>query len=97
MSFRTSSGELGRAFERVRRSLLQADELPFANVLTTERLAEASRWRVVSDTGTGVYCRARCRIPEVVPQWQALGGDEVTRLHQLRETDIRRSHRLGCR
>ncbi len=40
MSFRSSSGESGRAFERVRRSLLQADELPFANVLTTKRLAE---------------------------------------------------------
>jgi hypothetical protein len=105
--------------------LLQSDELPFANVLTAERLAEAFesegidfanadddpdvtytpavtlwaflsqmlftgeqrscvaavarvaavealRGRVVSDTNTGAYCRARCRIPETVPQRLAL-------------------------
>ena len=40
MSFRTSRLESGRAFERVRRSLLQRDELPFADVLTATRLAE---------------------------------------------------------
>ena len=125
MSFRSSSGESGRAFERVRRSLLQSDELPFANVLTTKRLAEvfesagvdfanadaapdviytpavtlwaflsqmlftgeqrscvaavarvaaaeALQGRVVSDTNTGAYCRARRRIPETVPQRLAL-------------------------
>ena len=125
MSFRSSSGESGRAFECVRRSLLQSDELPFANVLTAKRLAdvfesagidfgnadnnpdvvytpavtlwaflsqmlftgeqrscvaavarvaaaEALQGRVVSDTNTGAYCRARCRIPETVPQRLAL-------------------------
>ena len=40
MSFRTSSTESERAFERVRRSLLQRDGLPFADVLTATRLAE---------------------------------------------------------
>ena len=40
MSFRTSSLESERAFERVRRSLLQRDGLPFADVLTATRLAE---------------------------------------------------------
>ena len=121
MSFRSSSGESERAFERVRRSLLQADDLPFSHVLTAERLAEvfesegvdfanadddpdvvytpavtlwaflsqmlftgeqrsctaavariaaaeALQGRVVSDTNTGAYCRARGRIPETVPQ-----------------------------
>jgi hypothetical protein len=125
MSFRTSSGKSGRAFECVRRSLLQADELPFSNVLTAERLAEvfesdgvdfanadddpdvvytpavtfwaflsqmlftgeqrsctaavarvaaveALQGRVVSDTNSGAYCRARSRIPEAVPQRLAL-------------------------
>lgn len=120
MSFRSSRAESGRAFESVRRSLLQSDELPFADVLTPDRLAdvfasagvdcsvdedpdviyapavtlwaflsqmlftseqrscsaavarvaavEALRGRVVSETNTGAYCRARCRIPEAVPQ-----------------------------
>ena len=120
MSFRTSSTESGRAFERVRRSLLQGDELPFADVLTAAHLAEvfdaegvdlpeaddpdvvytpattlwaflsqmlftgeqrscqaavarvaaaeALHGRVVSDTNTGAYCRARRRIPETVPR-----------------------------
>lgn len=120
MSFRSSRAESGRAFERVRCSLLQADDLPFSNVLTAARLAEvfesegvdfgnaddpdviytpattfwaflsqmlftgeqrsctaavarvaaaeAMRGRVVSDTNTGAYCRARSRIPETVPQ-----------------------------
>ena len=121
MSFRSSSVESGRAFECVRRSWLQADDLPFSNVLTAERLAEvfesegvdfanaddnpdvvytpavtlwaflsqmlftgeqrsctaavarvavveASQGRVVSDTNTGAYCRARRRIPEAVPR-----------------------------
>lgn len=125
MSFRSSSGESGRAFECVRRALLQTDELPFANVLTAERLADAfesegidfgnadddpdvvytpavTLWaflsqmlftgeqrscaaavarvaavealsgRVVSDTNTGAYCRARSRIPETVPRRLAL-------------------------
>jgi putative transposase len=124
MSFRSSGMESGRAFDCVRRSLLQTDELPFANVLTTERLAEVfeaegvdfgdsdtpdvvytpamTLWaflsqmlftgeqrscqaavarvaaveafsgRVVSDTNTGAYCRARRRIPETVPQRLAL-------------------------
>jgi len=125
MSFRSSSGESGRAFERVRRALLQADDLPFSNVLTAKRLAdvfeseeidlrsvdddpdvvytpamtlwaflsqmlftgeqrscvaavarvaavEGLRGRVVSDTNTGAYCRARCQIPEAVPQRLAL-------------------------
>ena len=125
MSFRSSSGESGRAFERVRRALLQADDLPFSNVLTAKRLAEVfesegidfgnadddpdvvytpavTLWaflsqmlftgeqrsctaavarvavvealsgRVVSDTNTGAYCRARSRIPETVPQRLAL-------------------------
>ena len=125
MSFRSSSGESGRAIERVRLSLLQADNLPFSNVLTAERLAEvfesagvdfanadddpdvvytpavtlwaflsqmlftgeqrsctaavarvavveALRGRVVNDTNTGAYCRARSRIPETVPQRLAL-------------------------
>ena len=123
MSFRSSSTESGRAFESVRRSLLQAGDLPFANVLTAERLAEviqsegvsfpdddpdvvytpvvtlwaflsqmlftgeqrsctaavarvaaaeALRGREVSDTNTGAYCRARCRLPETVPQRLAL-------------------------
>ena len=124
MSFRSSSGESGRAFECVRRSLLQADDLPFSNVLTAERLAEvfesagvdfanaddpdvvytpamtlwaflsqmlftgeqrsctaavariaaaeALQGRVVSDTNTGAYCRARSRLPETVPQRLAL-------------------------
>ncbi len=40
MSFRLSNGESGRAFESVRRSLLQADDLPFADVLTAMHLAE---------------------------------------------------------
>ncbi|MEQ1694119.1 MAG: IS4 family transposase, partial [Gemmatimonas sp.] len=40
MSFRSSGAGSGRAFEFVRRSLLQADDLPFANVLTAERLAD---------------------------------------------------------
>jgi hypothetical protein len=40
MSFRSSGGESGRAFECVRRSLQQADELPFSDVLTADRLAE---------------------------------------------------------
>ena len=40
MSFRTSSTESERAFERVRRSLLQRDGLPFADVLTATHLAE---------------------------------------------------------
>ncbi len=40
MSFRSSSRESGRAFERVRCSLLQSNELPFANVLTAKRLAD---------------------------------------------------------
>lgn len=40
MSFRSSSGESERAFERVRRALLQTDDLPFSNVLTAKRLAE---------------------------------------------------------
>lgn len=120
MSFRSLSAESGSAFECVRRSLLQADELPFADVLTADRLAEvfesagvdccdaddsdavytpavtlwaflsqmlftgeqrscvaavarvaaveALRGRVVSDTNTGAYCRARSRILEAVPQ-----------------------------
>lgn len=125
MSFRSSSGESERAFERVRRSWLQADDLPFSNVLTAKRLAEVfesegidfanvdddpdvvytpavTLWaflsqmlftgeqrsctaavarvaavealsgRVVSDTNTGAYCRARSRIPETVPQRLAL-------------------------
>lgn len=125
MSFRSSSGESVRAFERVRRSWLQADDLPFSNVLTAKRLAEVfesegidfanvdddpdvvytpavTLWaflsqmlftgeqrsctaavarvaavealsgRVVSDTNTGAYCRARSRIPETVPQRLAL-------------------------
>ena len=124
MSFRTSSTESGRAFERVRRSLLQSSELPFADVLTATRLADVfdaegvafcdaensdavytpatTLWgflsqmlftgeqrscqaavarvaavetlhgRVVSDTNTGAYCRARRRIPETVPQRLAL-------------------------
>ena len=125
MSFRSSSGESGRAIERVRLSLLQADNLPFSNVLTAERLAEvfesagvdfanadddpdvvytpavtlwaflsqmlftgeqrsctaavarvaaveALRGRVVNDTNSGAYCRARSRIPETVPQRLAL-------------------------
>ena len=38
MSFRTSSTESGRAFEWVRRSLLQSAELPFADALTASRL-----------------------------------------------------------
>ena len=135
MSFRSSSVESGRAFECVRRSLLQADDLPFSNVLTTERLAEvfesagvdfanadddpvvvytpavtlwaflsqmlftgeqrsctaavarvavveASCGRVVSDTNTGAYCRARCRIPEAVPQRLTydIAGDSETQL-----------------
>jgi hypothetical protein len=41
MSFRTSSMKSGRAFERVRRSLLPGDEWLFADVLTATRLAEA--------------------------------------------------------
>ena len=124
MSFRTSSLESERAFERARRSLLQWDGLPFADVLTATRLAEvfdavgvefpdaddpavvytpamtlwaflsqmlftgeqrscqaavarvavveALRGRVVSDTNTGAYCRARRRIPEAVPRQLAL-------------------------
>lgn len=120
MSFRSLGAESGRAFECVRRSLLQRDGLPFADVLTAKRLAaafeadgvefgdaadpdviytppltfwaflsqmlftgeqrscvaavarvaavEALRGRVVSDTNTGAYCRARCQIPEAVPQ-----------------------------
>lgn len=125
MSFRSSSGESERAFERVRRALLQTDDLPFSNVLTAKRLAEVfesegvdfanadddpdvvytpavTLWaflsqmlftgeqrsctaavarvaavealsgRVVSDTNTGAYCRARSRIPETVPQRLAL-------------------------
>ena len=125
MSFRSSSGESERAFERVRRAWLQADDLPFSNVLTAKRLAEVfesegidfanvdddpdvvytpavTLWtflsqmlftgeqrsctaavarvaavealsgRVVSDTNTGAYCRARSRIPENVPQRLAL-------------------------
>jgi DDE family transposase len=120
MSFRSSRGEIGRAFECVRRSLHQADELPFSNVLTADRLAEVfesegvdccddddpdviytpavTLWaflsqmlftgeqrsctaavarvaavealsgRVVSNTNTGAYCRARRRIPEGVPK-----------------------------
>ena len=123
MSFRSSCVKSGRALERVRRSLLQADGLPFSNVLTAERLAdvfaaegvdfsdddpdviytpavtlwaflsqmlftgeqrscsaavsrvaavEALRGRVVSDTNTGAYCRARCRISETVPRRLAL-------------------------
>ena len=125
MSFRSSSGESERAFERVRRAWLPADDLPFANVLTAKRLAEvfesegvdfanadddadvvytpavtfwaflsqmlftgeqrsctsavarvaaaeALQGRVVSDTNTGAYCRARSQIPETVPQRLAL-------------------------
>ncbi len=120
MSFRSSGVKSGRAFECVRRSLLLADELPFSNVLTADRLADVfesegvdcsgddapdviytpavTLWaflsqmlftgeqrsctaavarvavvetlsgRVVSDTNTGAYCRARGRIPETVPQ-----------------------------
>lgn len=120
MSFRSSSGESGREFERVRRSLLQAVELPFSHVLTADRLADVfesagvdcsgdddrdvvytpavTLWaflsqmlftgeqrsctaavarvavvetlsgRVISDTNTGAYCRARGRIPEAVPR-----------------------------
>ncbi len=47
MSFRSSRGKSGRAFERVRRSLLQAADLPFSDVFTAERLAdvfEARDW-----------------------------------------------------
>lgn len=139
MSFRSSGAESGRAFEWVRRSWLQRDDLPFANVLTASRLAEAFdaegvdfgdaddpdviytpamtlwaflsqmvftgeqrscqaavarvaavealRGRVVSDTNTGAYCRARCRIPAVVPQRLAreLASDCETQLpHELR-------------
>ena len=40
MSFRTSSSESERAFERVRRSLLQREGLPFTDVLTATRLVE---------------------------------------------------------
>ena len=40
MSFRSSSGESVRAFERVRRAWLQADDLPFSNMLTAKRLAD---------------------------------------------------------
>lgn len=125
MSFRSSSVESERAFEFVRRSWLQADDLPFSKVFTAESLAEVfesegvdfanadddpdvvytptvTLWaflsqmlftgeqrscaaavarvatvaalsgRVVSDTNTGAYCRARSRIPETVPQRLAL-------------------------
>ncbi len=41
MSFRSSGAESKRAFEWVRRSWLQRDDLPFANVLPAARLAEA--------------------------------------------------------
>ena len=40
MSFHASRRESGRAFERVRRSLLPADDLPFCHVLTAVRLAD---------------------------------------------------------
>ena len=40
MSFRRSSSESERAFERVRHSLLQREGLPFADVLTATHLAE---------------------------------------------------------
>jgi hypothetical protein len=108
----------------VRRSLLQRDGLPFADVLTAEHLAEvfaaeevdfgdaddpdviytpamtlwaflsqmlctgeqrscvaavarvavveALRGRVVSDTNTGAYCRARSHLPARVPQRLAM-------------------------
>lgn len=111
MSFRSSCQSSERAFECVRRSLLQREGLPFADVLTEQRLAQAfadhdvdfgdaddpevvyapavTLWaflsqmlftgeqrscvaavarvavvealsgRVVSDTNTGAYCRAR--------------------------------------
>ena len=118
MSFRSSGADSGRAFECVRRSLLQREGLPFADVLTAEHLAEAfaahdvdfgdaddpdviytpavTLWaflsqmlftgeqrscvaavaalsgRVVSDTNTGAYCRARSRIPASVPQRLAM-------------------------
>lgn len=120
MSFRSSGAGSGRAFECVRRSLLQREGLPFTDVLTAERLAQAfadhdakfgdaddpdvvdtpavTLWaflsqmlftgeqrsctaavarvaavealsgRVVSDTNTGAYCRARSRLPEAVPR-----------------------------
>ena len=141
MSFRTSHSASERAFERVRRSLLQRDGLPFADVLTASRLAEvfatagvefpdaddpdvvyspavtlwaflsqmlftgeqrscqaavarvaiveASLGRVVSDTNTGAYCRARCRIPEAVPQRLAL---EMARECEARVPDEWRWH-----
>lgn len=120
MSFRSAGTSSGRAFEWLRRSLLQRGGLPFAEVLTAEHLAEvfdaegvdfgdaddpdviytpgltlwaflsqmlftgeqrscqaavarvaaveALRGRVVSDTNTGAYCRARSHIPEAVPR-----------------------------
>ena len=40
MSFRSSGVGSGRAFECVRRSLLQTDDLPFVNVVTPARLVE---------------------------------------------------------
>ena len=41
MSFRTSRGSLDRGFELVRRSLLQADGLPFAKALCVEQMQRA--------------------------------------------------------
>jgi hypothetical protein len=41
MSFRTSPSVLGRGFELIRRSLLQADGLPFAGALSVEQMQRA--------------------------------------------------------
>lgn len=61
MSFRSSSGKSERAFERVGRSLLQADDLPFSNVFTAERLAgvfEAAGVTVSDDDPDVIYTPA---------------------------------------